>query len=95
MEAPRRRHCPSFLEIALVEAGALDDIPHALIRSHAGRCPRCGGTLCEIRVARRELLGATPSGGWMAARRAAGLIAKNAAAGAMDAPARRSARPDA
>ena len=57
MESRPGRGCPSFLQIALWEAGDLADVPGASIRSHAGRCPRCGGTLCEIRASRTELLG--------------------------------------
>jgi hypothetical protein len=71
METRVARRCPSFLEIALWEAGDLADVAGASIRSHAGRCPRCGSTLCEIQVSRTELLGFSPLDQARAARRSA------------------------
>jgi len=57
MSSRAGRRCPSFLDLARFEAGDLAEIPSAAIDAHAGPCPRCGGTLCEIRDARADLLG--------------------------------------
>jgi hypothetical protein len=69
MESRAGRRCPSFLEIALWEAGDLVEIGGASIRSHTGTCTRCRGILCEIQVSRIELLGLSPLEQTQSARR--------------------------
>jgi hypothetical protein len=71
MESRAGRRCPSFLEIALWEAGDLAEVVGASIRSHADRCPRCGSTLCEIQASRIELLGLSPLDQTRSARQSA------------------------
>ena len=71
---PGRDQCPSFLDLVRCEAGQLAEAPRALIRSHAGACPRCGGMVCDIRGGRYQLLGSTPGERCAAAYRAALLL---------------------
>lgn len=75
MESRAGRQCPSFLQIALWEAGDLHDLPGAFIHSHAGLCTRCGGTVFEIRAARSELFGVVAADHEPAARAVTPMIA--------------------
>ena len=71
MSSRAGRRCPSFLDLARFEAGDLAEIPSAAINAHAGPCPRCGGTLYDIRDARADLLGPAACDHARTARRAA------------------------
>lgn len=51
------KRCPSFLRIALFEAGDLPEVPTgATVRSHILRCPRCTATVRQIARARLDIL---------------------------------------